>query len=86
MIHSRRKMCEDTIIALNKARRKISKLDYTNFDKAKDIEKEVYEEFKDNEWFEKITYTDKMAKWLKKRKQQVWLEYLKQIEKKGKEK
>lgn len=79
MIYSRRHMTEDTKRALNKAKRLISKLSYLEFDKAKDIEEQIYQEFRDNEWFEKLTYTDKMNIWLKKRCNEVWLKYLDEV-------
>lgn len=79
MIHSRRHMSEETKKALSKAKRLISKLDYLSFSKAKEIEEQVYEEYRNNEWFEKITYTDKMGIWLKKRKYEMWIKHLEQF-------
>ena len=69
-------MTEDTKKALEKAKREIRKLTYVEFDKAKEISNQVYEENKDNEWFEKLRYYDKMELWLKKRKYEVWEQYL----------
>ncbi len=84
MIHSRSHMTEDTIKALEKAKREIRKLTYEEFDKAKEISNRVYEENKNNEWFEKLRYYDKMEKWLKERKYEVWENYLNQCRKEGK--
>lgn len=81
MIHSRRHMTEDTKQALAKAKRLISKLDYLNFSKAKDIQEEIYQEYRTNEWFEKLTYTDKMDAYLKKRKYEVWVKHLEECKK-----
>lgn len=85
MIHSRSHMTEDTKKALEKAKREIRKLTYEEFDKAKEISNKVYEENQDNEWFEKLRYYDKMEKWLKERKYEVWVKYLNQFRKEGKE-
>ena len=77
-------MTEDTKKALEKAKREIRKLTYEEFDKAKEISNKVYEENQDNEWFEKLRYYDKMEKWLKERKYEVWVKYLNQFRKEGK--
>ena len=79
MIYSRSHMTEDTKKALEKAKREIRKLTYVEFDKAKEISNQVYEENRKNEWFEKLRYYDKMQIWLKKRRYEVWEQYLKEI-------
>lgn len=74
-------MYEDTKKALAKSKRQINLLSYEEMTKQNidEILKKIYEENKNNEWFEQIKFYDRITKFVKTKKYEKWEKYLKEV-------